>query len=74
MRRRAIFSTREVKKGCQAVWLIDLTDGSTKAVLGKGQLLEGVSDTVLAAGKMYVAEGNVAQLLAGEEQERGARG
>lgn len=54
-------------KSRQSVWLVDVRDGSTRAVLGEEQLLEGVSDTVLAAGKMYVAEGNVAQFLDGEE-------
>ena len=51
----------------QAVWLVDLSTGKTCAVLDAKDILEGVSDVVIANGKLYVAEGNVAQLLAGDE-------
>ena len=51
----------------QAVWLVDLEQGTTRAVLDADDILEGVSDVELANGKLYVAEGNVAQLLAGEQ-------
>lgn len=51
----------------QAVWLVDIARGTTRAVLDGGDILEGVSDVELANGKLYVAEGNVAQLLAGKE-------
>lgn len=51
----------------QSVWFVDLGDDSVRAVLSALDLLEGVSDLAIANGKLYAAEGNVAQLLAGEE-------
>ena len=51
----------------QSVWLVDTTSGAATAVLTATEILEGVSDLALAKDKLYVAEGNVAQFLAGEE-------
>jgi len=51
----------------QSVWLVDVATGTATAVLTATEILEGVSDLALAGDKMYVAEGNVAQFLAGEE-------
>lgn len=45
----------------RSVWLVDAAKGSAQVVLNAAQLLEGVSDTVIAQGKLYVAEGNVAK-------------
>jgi len=63
-------ATQERQQGdgrsTQAVWLVDVRTKESVPVLGEEDLLEGVSDTVIANGKLYVAEGNVAQLLAGE--------
>lgn len=45
----------------RSVWLVDAVQGSAKMVLNAAQLHEGVSDTVIAQNKLYVAEGNVAK-------------
>ena len=54
-------------KSEQSVWLVDVTTNTATPVLKADQILEGVSDIALAGEKLYVAEGNVAQFLAGEE-------
>ena len=51
----------------ESVWFIDLNDASVRAVLSALDLLEGVSDLAIANGKLYAAEGNVGEFLAGED-------
>ena len=46
---------------------MDTEARTSTAVLKADAILEGVSDLAIAGGKLYVAEGNVAQFLAGEE-------
>lgn len=54
----------------QSVWLVDATTGVAKVVIKAALptapttgILEGVSDTVVAGGKLYVAEGNVEKMM-----------
>lgn len=62
--------TQEAEQGDgtsqQGVWMGDLTFRAGQLVLGRDDILEGVSDCGIAGNKLYVAEGNVAQFLAGE--------
>lgn len=52
--------TQELTQGSgtfqRSVWLVDAVAGTATAVLDNTDLLEGVSDQVIANGKLYVAE------------------
>ncbi len=50
----------------QGIWMGDLSLRSGQPVLGDEDILEGVSDCGIAGDKLYIAEGNVAQFLAGD--------
>lgn len=56
------------KTAQQSVWLVDTAAGTAKAIIkagtGSNGVLEGVSDTVIANGKLYVGEGNVKKDIA----------
>ena len=51
----------------QSVWLVDTRDRTSRAVLRADSILEGGSGLAIVGDKLYVAEGNAAQFLAGEE-------
>ena len=54
------------QKSERSVWLVNIKTKESTPILKGNDLLEGASDTIVANNKLYVAEGNVAKFLSGE--------
>lgn len=53
-------------KSEQSVWYVNVPNDLALPILREKEIMEGVSDLAILKDKLYVAEGNVAQFLAGE--------
>ena len=54
-------------KSQRSVWLVDTQSKQSTPILNGDDLLEGASDAIIANNKLYVAEGNIAKFLSGQD-------